>query len=178
MILAVLNTRLRKMLESQLLIAALAQLKSLATMANQISKGFLTITLAPHLRHAAAEAEEETQKPEEALKVWIASCAGAARTVWCADREKPSLCLHKSLSVTRDPYSGHAFHWPSDVMLDFAKGQHPNTLPFTQSASAPHCITPGLHVRWRYRALTNLPKSCSRNGIAIASVWVPPEQST
>ena len=68
MILAVLNTRLRKMLESQLLVAALGQLKSLAAMANQISKGFLTITLAPHLRHAAAEAEEQTN-PEETLKV-------------------------------------------------------------------------------------------------------------
>eukprot|EP00658_Telonema_sp_P-2_P025387 TRINITY_DN20220_c0_g1_i2.p1 TRINITY_DN20220_c0_g1~~TRINITY_DN20220_c0_g1_i2.p1 ORF type:complete len:865 (+),score=228.79 TRINITY_DN20220_c0_g1_i2:207-2801(+) len=69
MILAVLNTKLRHMLESQLLLAALSQLKSLASMVDQISKGFLTIALAPHLRHAAAEAEEAADNRPEIVQV-------------------------------------------------------------------------------------------------------------
>merc|ERR1740117_2573861 len=66
MILAVLNTKLKAMLEAQLLLTALGQLKALAGMVNQLSKGFLTITLAPHLRHAVAEADAlATNAPEQ-----------------------------------------------------------------------------------------------------------------
>ena len=45
---------------------ALGQLKALAGMVNQLSKGFLTITLAPHLRYAVAEADAlATNAPEQ-----------------------------------------------------------------------------------------------------------------
>jgi len=69
MILQVLNTQLRVLLETKLLSIAVTKLQEMADYANTISKGFLTISMTEDLKHCVSKGEEQSDDEERAYKV-------------------------------------------------------------------------------------------------------------